>query len=683
MQKDCMFVNPYNINFLIFNPYYYRDDIYSTLNQTEKEKITHFNSLHHDLKRRIIASYIQIKILKIKSITSMENINVENSIFNRITKNNVKVIKSNGATVISKSKFDHFNIILKTGKTIYERNNILHEFTIGYYLNKLTSISHNFPMMYGFLACSTMPYILGSGINKYMIGVCNADSGYSTHIIMEEIENSKTLKDVLKCWIEMLPTESTTITKDIFLILLQIFCAISVANKHLNFIHCNLDISNILIEIHAEEILHSYQLFSSVISIRSHYTVKIINYKRSTIRVNGVKLTNNEDTIPWVDIYTIVSSIATYLNHYFSTREPDTESQTFIENICYLFKLIVNYSEDDNNQIPKLGEAWEMLSQDQNLPEPETIVFTILKDNFIHQYIGNNVSMNEVDTVYNYFKIDNIDLKPYISNELYSNDEYDNLCLSQLYGRKYFKMNSFKDRVDVCSKFLSNRIQYIDSKITGKITTGLIVSLYIDDNTESFHQFVKYSDIFMIVLDTAMLFKDKIQMMKQTLNDVENIENVYQSFQDLIKQVNTIIDRCNTIFSELTRDLYHSIKYIIEDSQEKNILSDINKNIFNKIMDCVNKGYLGQLTLRYGSYSYVKILTKLSNEEIEPMILLIPLLASISIRDMYHITDDYNIQSFISKVLCYEHIHNIDCIEFGPESNLVLNVPDSPPYLEL
>jgi len=351
-----------------------------------------------DDMRSIMNLYMKCKIMTIKKYGSMlesDKIDSWNAIFTKIAGTNVTPINSGAFGTISRGNMDGKSVIIKTGKDITRSRELMHEYTIGLYLNSLYTALDNFPLVYGILSSCSIPYVASFSGKKYLLDSCNQPVWYNrskinrignaTHLIMEDLGSTMTLSQLITSWNYELNNSSNDSVKyndirervisEYYMVMIQLLCALSTAYKYLKFVHGDLHGRNVLVEKLPRSVgtkTLEYQLSSTVIKLKTKYIVKIIDYGFSSIKVNCSSLSDGTGygtteyktyaldslsgvEVPWVDVYritglsalTVIGYVAGYQTYDQLSNNPSAKQvMPLIEASSYLYGLIINYPKD-------------------------------------------------------------------------------------------------------------------------------------------------------------------------------------------------------------------------------------------------------------------------------------------------------------------------------------------------
>ena len=181
------------------------------------------------------------------------------------------------------------DIVMKSTSNNDVPTDLIHELFVGVHLNQLDAIGvPNFVKMYGYTASCNTPFVTKDG--KISPG-CERQ-GSKVSILLEKIDNSVTFNKFVQDHVNgdnLISTdenEAVTILLEVFL---QIFAALSVAQKQMKFMHVDLHTSNILIVEHDLPIETTYQMGNRLLTIKSRYQPIIIDFGMSRISI-GCKM---------------------------------------------------------------------------------------------------------------------------------------------------------------------------------------------------------------------------------------------------------------------------------------------------------------------------------------------------------------------------------------------------------
>ena len=730
----------------------------------------YYNPLFYDTlklqgySRKLLGMYMKCKINTIKKYAKLNNsdkIDSWNAIFSKIAGINVTAIASGANGVISRGLCDYQNLIIKSGKNIRKSNELIHEYTIGLYLNKLYTVSDNFPLMYGILPSCSIPYVANFDNKKYLLDSCNQAGwfqgldpnkprriGESAHLIMEEIRNSMSLSSLVKLWMSNLDSFDYNdeylkyrdrVLKDLYTILLQVFCALATAYKHINFVHNDLHEGNIMIEKMPERIM-KYQLSNTIIEIKTEYIAKIIDFGFSTITVDcnvlvdGTTLglteykTYASDSlsgvaVPWVDPFRLIGSLTSrYIddrNSYMmgpNSYENGTR-MPLIEAISHIYGLIINYSKDvvKSFKTPSYEDPYYYVatlgaeniirnkkinpyfltnSTEDNLPSSECVAFMMLNNSNIRDIISDNVKTYKSESLYNTIPIDLPILKDFAEDNYNAiDDDFDIELASLIEPEKTIMplIDGSLDQVPMEGRissfiniFINPRIKIISDTIGDRSADltklehpkdtymkDYYVNAYRLNDKDYGREYSKYRDIYMLMLDTALIAKTEYELFNSTIkkmkdNDLMN-DTVREEFNKLTVMVDEIIAATNTAFQRLPTSLllliyeisirnienYMIDTYILEDGYSYQT-ERYYKELLDYINDSLMSGNISDYVVERDGYSFVDITKGLSTNDKKEFVYLLSFIIPNLISDDK--VDIANNTSFIFKILTFEPI---------------------------
>ena len=714
-----------------------------------------------DDMRSIMNLYMKCKINTIKKYgKQLESNTIDswNAIFTKIAGTNVTPINSGVNGTISRGNMDGKSVIIKTGKDISKSKELIHEYTIGLYLNTLHTALDNFPLVYGILPACTLPYIAKFGQKSYLLNSCNQSSwmsnfkssepkriGTSAHLIMEDLGNNTiTLFTLITSWSAELDkandqayeTMRNNIISDYYTIMFQIYCALATAYRYLKFVHGDLHTSNILVEKLPNAKTLEYQLSSTVIRITTRYLIKIIDYGYASISVNCNSFSDGRSygnsqyktyasdslsgvSVPWIDVYRITGLSALNIKGYVVGKQTYQELMAsndnektlpFIVASSFLFGLITKYPKDvvkreyeiedeDFKKIIKSGittinrnnkrnEYFLTNMLASNLPSAECAAFMMLRNTYIFEQIKDKVSTTNTRLFYNSLSFNIPNLEDYSDNNYYINDDFDMALAIKMNENKGANKSNrlqiisetpFNDRVEKFLKyfviqrtnailsligdeskslsktkepkneFMIDHMKAVNSGITGKAN---------DD-------YYFYSDVFMLILDTALIAKTEVELMIDNLNKMNNKDDVnMELFNELIQRSNAIIDKMNNIFSSLTGELYIMLvkfetsqmkKYIREWYTIYEKYPDNYEELYFKYVDYIKNKLIKNNPVVKGKYRYIRFTNGLLQSQRRSFVELITEMMAYYYNESNDEANSNN-ESFIFKILTFEPV---------------------------
>lgn len=614
--------------------------------------------------------YVRCKMLGVKSFTKTnksDKIDSWNSIFLKMIGLNPRVVSSGVYGIVTRGKTDGVPVVIKTGMKVMRRKELLHEYVVGIYLNQITTIAQHFPSMYGILEGCSIPYVLNINGEKVITNSCNSPGWFqskdrikpenfgSSHLLMEDVGVSQTLNDLVDDWMSKLESSGTAdgvnsrthidlsreITRSFYLIILQLYCVLATAYKHIGFIHGDLHSKNVLIVTTPKEIDYEYQLSKSLITIRTKYKVIIIDYGFSSIKVNCNRMTDAtsfsgtglESTtadhlssveVPWFDVVRLIGTMA--LNMKGMMMDPNLNwdkwkaarkaanrvfyAEELVKGILYLLGSIMEYpkdvvsrenarGEDHVERMEKVGaDTVEYARRDNayflsnlsspNIPSSECLVFLMIHDPLISETTRGFVGLDTAKSFFNQVKVNTRTIGKFVKREGLSMDEFDTTMLIANGVKSFTAVVSVDERIDELLRFAESR------KIDVQPKSG-IMSIIIGGNHMTAFKLtpiLKYVDAVMLTLDTALVLKSAVEMILANL-EIDSIDRSSGRFRNITKLVdmtNSFIVHANTFMSSMTMELFYSLRKYGMDKFERRL------RVFYVINDSYPVEFIRQLS---------------------------------------------------------------------------------------
>lgn len=261
-------------------------------------------------------------------------------------------------------------IVIKSTSNNKTPIDLIHEAFIASYINQFLPYGiFNFLEVYGFTASCASPYVTNFLKRRSPVSIvetgCESQDGEKMNLLTQNVPDSKTLHrfilDHISGTDRIAPNdiEAISILMNIFV---QIFAALSMAQKSMKFVHHDLHSANVLISKRTNPLTTKYQIGDRIFTVTSKYRPVIIDYGMSRISI-GCK-TYSERTlqylsisrtdiledkfIPWYDVHRILSSCVS-IGMSDDVRRA-ASSSFFYGMICYLHTLGFNETVDQGTQ---------------------------------------------------------------------------------------------------------------------------------------------------------------------------------------------------------------------------------------------------------------------------------------------------------------------------------------------